>query len=140
MTSLQRMPRTQLLAITAVLILVAMVFANFLDIGGNDDGNESGVGGFLALSAFGIAVTALLLLVVVPRLGAGGGAALVFGVLAIITVVVFWSTLPFAFGAAALAASSPRDDQPAATGTHVKAGAALGLLAWLAALVLCVIG
>ena len=134
------MPRTRLLLIVSVLIVVAMAFANVIDVGGNDARDEDELVGFLSLSAFGIVVSALLLFVVVPRLRPGSP-ALVFGVLAIITTVIFWSALPFAFGAAAIAASSPRDDQPeAAGGAGLKAGAALGLLAWLAAFVFCIVG
>jgi hypothetical protein len=141
MNALQRMPRNQLLAITAVLILVAMMFANFLDIGGSDDGEDHGSAkDFVILSAIGIGLTVLLLYVVIPRLRSGN-VAVVFGVLALITLPVFWSTLPFVFGAAAIAASSPRDDQPTSDiAGGVKAAVILGLLAWAAGLLACIIG
>lgn len=139
MSSLQRLPRTQLLAGVAVIIVVAELFANFVDVG-DDDSDGGSVGEWLGLSAFGIAVAALLLLVVVPRLRRAGNAAVVLGVLALVTVVVFWSALPFAFGAAAIAASAPGDEQPTAAASSLKAGAALGVLAIVAAFVFCVIG
>jgi hypothetical protein len=139
MSSLQRLPRTQLLFVVAVIIVIAELFANLLDVGEND-ADEGSVGAWLGLSAFGIAVTALLLLYVVPRLRRGSP-AVVFGVLAIITLAIFWSALPFAFGAAAIAASAPGDEQPTtAAGGGLKAGAALGVLAIIAGFVFCIIG
>ena len=142
MNALQSMPRNRLLAITAVLILVAMLFANLLDVGGNvDDVDENGgATDFVILSAIGIGLTVLLLYVVIPRLRSGN-VAVVFGVLAIVTLVVFWSTLPFVFGAAAIAASSARDEQPESDlAGGVKAAVVLGLLAWAAGLLACIIG
>lgn len=138
MNRLQRIPRTQLLAAIAVIILVAELFANAIDVG-NTDAEESSVGGWLGLSAFGIAVTALLLFVVLPRIDAASlrTAAMVFAVLALVTNVVFWSALPFAFGAAGLAASAPVAAQP---GSDNVPAAALSALAIVAGFVFCVIG
>ena len=61
MSTLTRMPRTQLLAAMAVVILVAELFANAII-----SGNDADVGGWIGLSAFGIAVMLLLVLVAVP--------------------------------------------------------------------------
>jgi hypothetical protein len=62
---------------------------------------------------------------------------MVFAVLALVTTVAFWSALPFAFGAAALAASAPPADEPA---SGVPPAAALGALAIVAAFAFCIIG
>ena len=64
MSTLTRMPRTHLLLVTSVIILVAMLFAHV--IGLSDEVDEEGsVGSFIGLSIFAIAVTAVLLLVAV---------------------------------------------------------------------------
>ena len=143
MTSLTRLPRTQLLVLISLVIIVAALFANVVDVGNNDESSEGSVGGWIGLSAFGIAVTALLVLVAVPRLDGSQRrtAVLGFGIAALVTVVVFWSTLPFAFGAAALAAAAPGDDDvegeaPAPS----SAGVIIALLGMVAGFVLCVIG
>ena len=143
MTTFTRMPRTQLLVLMSIVIVIAALFANIVDVGNNDEDASGSVGAWVAMSLVGIALTTLLLLVVVPRLRADQRrtAVLGFGVAAVVTVVVFWSTLPFALAAAALAAAGPADDPvegdaPAPS----SAGVILALLAVAAAFVLCVVG
>ena len=138
MEALTRIPRTQLLVVTSVVILAAMFFANSMY-----DGDDSDLGGWLGLSAFGIALTVLLLLVVVPRIPREHqrNAVLGFGIGAVVTLVIVWSTLPFALGAAALYAAGPGEvqvegEKPA----PVTAGVILALLAWIAGFVACIIG
>ena len=142
MSTFTRMPRTQLLVLTSVLIVVAELFANLINVG--DEVDESGdVGGFIALSVFGVALTALLLLVVVPRIPRQNRrtAVLAFGIAAVVFCLVFWSAIPFALGAAALYAAGPGEEQiPEQGEAQATAGVLLALLAWLAALVLCIIG
>jgi len=142
MATFTRMPRQQLLILTAVIIVVAMLFANVVGVG--DDVDEEGSwGGFVGLSIFGIAVTAVLLLVVVPRIPPHQRrtAVLAFGGAAVVTVAVFWSALPFAFGAAALHAAGPGDERiPGEGDAPATAGVLLALLAIVGAFVLCVIG
>jgi hypothetical protein len=138
MSTLTRMPRTQLLVAMAAVILIAELFANEI-IGGND----ADVGGWVGLSVFGIAVMALLVLVVVPRVAPGQRRSWVLGlgVAAIITCAVFWSALPFAFAAAAFAAATPGEEHPGEAGpAPVSAGVILAALATLAAFVLCIVG
>ena len=92
---------------------------------------------------FGIALSAVLLLVAVPRLpdDMRGTAVLGFGIGAVVTCLAFWSTLPFALGIAAIAAAGPGDDTPEGTGAAPStAGVLLAVLAIVAAFVLCVIG
>jgi hypothetical protein len=138
MSTLTRMPRTQLLVAMAVVILIAELFANEI-IGGSD----SDVGGWVGLSVFGIAVMALLVLVVVPRVAPDQRRSWILGlgVTAIITCAVFWSALPFAFAAAAFAAAAPGEEHPGESGpAPVSAGVILAALATLAAFVLCIVG
>jgi hypothetical protein len=124
----------------SVLIVIAELFANSIVLGGDED---SSVGGWVGLSLFGVALTAVLLLVVVPKLPREQRrtAVLGFGIGAVVTCAVFWSTLPFALGAAAIAAAGPRDDTPEGTEPAPSAaGVLLGVLAIAAAFVLCLIG
>lgn len=112
-------PPLRLLGATALVIVVAELFAN--------DAEPLGT---IVLSAFGIAVAATLLLVVLPRVDprAHGILAASFALTALVTCVAFWSALPFAFGAAAIAASE-RPTAPAAL---------LGAFALVVALVFCI--
>ena len=137
MSTITRMPRTQLLVVMAVLILIAELFANEI-IGGND----ANVGGWIGLSLFGIAVMALLVLVGVPRIPAGSRRTWVlgFGVAAVILCAVFWSALPFAVAAAAFVAAAPGEEHPGETGPAPSAGVILAALATVAAFILCIVG
>jgi hypothetical protein len=59
----------------------------------------------------------------------------------VVTCLVFWSTLPFALGIAAIAAAAPDDDSPEGTApAPTTAGVLLAALAIVAAFVLCLIG
>jgi hypothetical protein len=130
----------KLLIGTSVLILIAELFANNIVAGGEDDPN---VGGWIGLSLFGIALTAVLLLVVVPRLPREHRRTVVLGlgIAAVVTCAVFWSAIPFALGAAAMAGAGPQDDSPHGTDPAPStAGVLLGGLAIVAAFVLCLAG
>jgi hypothetical protein len=134
-----RLPRTQLLVLISIVIAVAELFANSI-IG---DSGESDVGGWVGLSLFGIALSAVLLLVVVPRLSGDDRRwwVLGFGGGAVLTCVIFWSAIPFALGAAALAAATPGDDEPEGNAPAPStAGVLLALLAIVAAFILCIVG
>jgi hypothetical protein len=140
-TSLTRIPRVNLLIGISIVIVIAMIFANGI-IGASEDDQRS-VGGFIGFSVFGIAVSAVLLLYAVPRLPADTRrtAVLGFGIAAIVLCVVFWSTLPFALGIAAIAAAGPGDDSPHGTKpAPTTAGVLLGALAIVAAFILCIVG
>jgi hypothetical protein len=140
MTTFTRLPRTTLLIAISVIILIAELFAN--EIVAGDEGDDD-VGGWIGLSLFGIAVAAVLVLVVVPRLRGPGrrNAVLAFGIAAVVLCVIFWSALPFALGAAALAAAGPGDDSPEGEAdAPSSAGVILALLAIVAAFVLCLVG
>ena len=142
MATFTRMPRTQLLLVTSAVIVVAALFANVIGVG--DSSDEAGsVGSWIGISIFGIAVTALLLLVVVPKLPREHrrNAVLGFGIAAVVTLAIFWSTLPFAFGAAALHAAGPGEERVEEEGAApATAGVVLALLAFVGGLVLSVVG
>lgn len=137
MSELTRMPRTQLMVITAAIILIAELFANNIVSGDAD------IGGWIGLSAFGIAVMLLLVLVLVPRIPPASRRSwtLGLGVAAIITCAVFWSALPFAVGAATLASAAPGEEHPGESGeASASAGVILAALAYVVAFVLCIVG
>jgi hypothetical protein len=133
MSTVTRMPRTQLLIVMAAVIVIAELFANSI----------SDVGGWLGLSLFGIAVLLLLVLVLVPRIPADQRRAwtLGLGVAAVVTCAVFWSALPFALAAATFAMATPGEEHPGETGeASASAGVILAALAAVAAFVFCIIG
>ncbi len=141
MTTLTRLPRTTLLIAISIVIVIAMLFANGVVFA--DAETNSSTGGFIGFSLFGIALSAVLLLYAVPRLpdDMRRTAVLAFGGAAVVTCVVFWSTLPFALGIAAIAAAGPGDDTPEGTDPAPStAGVLIGALAIVAAFLLCVIG
>jgi hypothetical protein len=138
-TTFTRVPRLTLLIATSVLILIAELFANFVIAPGLQ---QTSVGGWIGYSVFGIAVTAVLLLVAVPRIPRENRTMFVlgFGIAAIVTCAIYRTALPFAFGAAALAAAAPGDDSPEGSGAAPStAGVLLGCLAIVAAFVLSLI-
>jgi hypothetical protein len=106
--SVRRLTHRQLLAGTAVLILVGLALAYLTDITGNEEDFKADVAGFLIVSLVMIGVAAFLLLWLVPREEAQPGAqrpartSLILGVLALITLIGFWTGLPFALGVPAL--------------------------------------
>jgi len=137
MSTLTRMPRTQLLTAMALVIVIAELFANGI-ISGDAD-----VGGWISLSLFGIAVMLLLVLVLVPRIAPDQRRAwtLGLGIAAVVTCAVFWSALPFALAAATFAMAAPGEEHPGETGeASASAGVILAALATIAAFVLCIVG
>jgi len=137
MSTVTRMPRTQLLIVMAAVIVIAELFANSIVSGDAD------VGGWLSLSLFGIVVMLLLVLVLVPRIPADQRRnwTLGLGVAAVITCAVFWSALPFALAAATFALAAPGEEHPGETGpAPASAGIILAALATVAAFVFCIIG
>ncbi len=140
-TSLTRIPRTTLLIAISVVIVIAMLFANGVVLADPEDNRSTG--GFIGTSLFGIALSAVLLLVAVPRLPEDMRqiAVLGFGIAAVVMCLVFWSALPFALGIAAIAAAAPGDDSPEGTApAPTTAGVLLAALAIVAAFVLCIVG
>jgi len=140
-TSLTRTPRPTLLIGISIVIVIAMLFANGIVI--EDGADERSVSGFIGFTLFGVALSAVLLLVAVPRVPREHRttAVLAFGIAAVVTCVVFWSTLPFEFGIAAIAAAGPGDDTAEGVAPAPStAGVLLGMLAIIAAFVLCLVG
>jgi hypothetical protein len=90
-----------------------------------------------------MAVMAVLVLVVVPRIPADARRnwVLGFGIAAVVLCAVFWSALPFAVAAAAFAAAAPGEENPGEEGeARASAGVILAALATVAAFILCIVG
>jgi hypothetical protein len=164
--SIRRLTPPQLLLGAAALIVVGLLFA-YLDLGGNDD--DSDVAGFVIVTLVAIAISAFLVLWLVPREEAQAGAhrpartSLILGILAFLTLIGFWTGLPFALGVPALylgavgqararegltaaEPGAPGRTTPAETpsertgGGEALAGTVLGALAMVLGLLLCITG
>lgn len=148
MDALRTLSRQTLAAATAGLIYAALLLAYVLDVTNNEAG-KGDVVGWLIVSTVASVIAAVLLLRLVPasesnRDGSNKPArqALILAVLSVITFIVFWTGLPFAFGVPALAlAATGRARAPQeGRGGEATAATVLAALAIVAALALCVAG
>jgi hypothetical protein len=126
--------------VCAVLLLIGMPI-------GYLPGSTGDVIGLIALSLFSLALMAWIVLWLVPRARAGAPdraarTALILGGLSLVTVLVFWTGIPFAPGAGAIALGLSLRESPAASGERGKATAAvaLGALAVVASFVVLLVG
>jgi hypothetical protein len=107
MASIRRLSKQQLIVAVAVLATIGNVFAYLLDVSGNDEGSAD-IGGFIIVTLIAIGIAALLILWLVPRelsqrdTGRAARSALILAALAFVTLVAFWTALPFALGVPAL--------------------------------------
>ena len=120
-------------ALSAVIAIGALAFANFVS-----EGENGGVGPFIVTSVIAVVAAAILFGRVVPSSIDGprsARVALVLAALALLTGVVFWSGLPQVIGPAAivLGLAAPRNGESVAA-------IAIGTIAYVASLVACVIG
>jgi hypothetical protein len=102
--------------------------------------------GLIVLTIVSLALIAWLVPQFVPRErarmpGRAGRTALIFGVLAFLGIAVFWTGLPFPFGATALALGlSTREAGPGGARGQATAGVILGGVGVLASFVLLLVG
>jgi hypothetical protein len=110
-------------AFAAALALAALAVANF--VGAED---ENGGGGPFAVTAlFAVALVAALFWWYIPRAERPGVAGVAVGVLAVVSLLAFWSGLPFVLGpAATLLGTLARNREARSAG---GAAIALGVLA-----------
>jgi hypothetical protein len=143
MEALRTLSRRTLTAVTAVLIFAALAFGYL----SNDE--EGDVLSWLIVSAVASVIAALMLMRFVPATesdpdGANKPArrALILGVLSVVTIVIFWTGLPFALGVPALAlAATGRARAPQeGHGGQATAAAILAALAIVLAIVACIAG
>jgi hypothetical protein len=145
MEALRTLSRRTLAAATAVLIFAALAFGYL----SNDDDSEGDVVGWLIVGAVASVIAALLLMRFVPATesdpdGANKPArrALVLSLLAVVTIAIFWTGLPFALGVPALAlAATGRARAPQeGHGGQATAAAVLAAFAIVLAIVACITG
>ena len=124
--------RTGIAAASVALAIVLLAIGAY---GGDDDDT----GYFLIASAIAIAVAVLLFWVIVPRMRRPGLGGLVIGILAVISLAVFWLGLPtpLAGAAAVLGLAARESGSEAGKGTVALALAAIAVVA---AVVFAVIG
>lgn len=118
----------------AFVTLVALAIANFVSV---DAGEQGGGSEFVISAAISLAVAAALFGWYIPRAGRPAGGGLVTGLLALASVAVFWSGLPFVLGAAGAVlgwTGRARDEKPVAT-----AALLIGVLAFVLGVVAVVI-
>ncbi|HEX6712634.1 MAG TPA: hypothetical protein VF066_04585 [Thermoleophilaceae bacterium] len=138
---LRTTPRTTILAVTAAILVISTACGYWLVAGGDDE-----VVGWIIVSVVGTLIAAGLLLRFVPATEAETDGnvparrALVLGIVALITCVVFWTGLPIVIGipALVLAAEGRARDATYGQGTEATAGAILAGFAVLATTVLLV--
>jgi hypothetical protein len=144
METLRQTPRRTILIVGAVLLWVSMAFGYWLNVG--DDDKE--VVAWLVVCAVGTLIMAFLLLRFVPDTEAEADdnpparRALVLGIVALVTCIVFWTGLPIVIGipALVLAAEGRARAGTYDGGAEATAGAVLGGFAALATIVLLVTG
>src|SRR3954452_8747975 len=142
MERLRQTPRTTLLAITVVAIAFALAFGYWI---GEDDPDYVG---WIIATAVGSLVAAGLLLrfVAATEAESDGNAparrAVVLGVVALVTLVVFWLGIPIAIGVAALVLGIEGRAREATyrQGGEATAGAVLGAFAVLVGFILPISG
>jgi hypothetical protein len=146
MEALRTISRRTLAAATAVLIFAALGFAYVVGVSDDEEGD---VVGWLIVSALASLIAAALLLRFVPASESDPDGdnkparhALILGVLSLVTIVVFWTGLPFALGVPALAlAATGRGRAPQqGHGGQATAAAVLAALAIVLSIVVCITG
>ena len=129
-TTMSRIQDERLTGVLALVLAIgAMAYANFA--AGGDNG---GAGPFAVTTVVCAIVAALVFGRVVPSVSGSAAPAIWLAVLAVLTVLAFWSGLPIVLGIAALAAGA-RSGSGAGTAAGV-----VGVLAAAAATVACIIG
>ena len=124
--------RTGIAAASVALAIVLLAIGAY---GGDDDDTSY----FLVASAIAIAVAVVLFWGIVPRITRPGLGGLVIGILAVVSIAVFWLGLPspLAGAAAVLGLAARESGSEAGKGT---AALVLAAIAVVAAVVLALIG
>lgn len=148
MEVLRRTPRRTLAIATAVLITVFELIG-VLEIVNGDEGADTDWVGWIVISVVASLIAAAMLLRFVPATESEpdddnkpAKRGLVIAVLALLTVAVFWTALPYAFGVPALVLAAEGRARAATYGHNAEATAAAVIagFAILATMVLDVIG
>ncbi len=120
---------------TAGLAAAGLAVAAVVIVAGNWDvqpGENGGTGPALATAAFCLVVAGILVGIVVPRTRRPGRTALVLGILAVLSLVAFWSGVTPVIAAAAVAVpTDPRTpDRRVTIGRALGVAATVLVLAW----------
>jgi hypothetical protein len=137
-------PRDRSIVLVCGLLLLVGMPIGWLAGGDNSAGD---VIGLIVAVAISLSLMVWLVTRLVPRLRVDAPSratrnALILGILAVIVGLLFWTGLPFAFGAAAVALglSLQRSVPPSAGRGRATAAVVLGAIAVVAAFVLLLIG
>jgi hypothetical protein len=114
--------RTAVLAATGLAVAAVVIVAGNWDV---QPGENGGTGPAIGTAAFCLVVAGILFGLVVPRTRRPGRTALVLGIVAVLSLVAFWSGVTPVIAAATLAV--PTD--PTAPDRRVTIGRALGVAA-----------
>ncbi len=140
-TAPSRTPLIAALGIAATAVLSAI--GTFWDATGNDDKSGSNHYGeyFFTLAADAVLMALVFGFVVRTARGQRAGVrSAVLGVLAVLTLIVFWSGAPCVLAAGAVATALIERDETGSWGKAGRTGLALACLAALAAAVFAFIG
>jgi hypothetical protein len=145
METLRHTPRTTILGVAVAINTIALAFGYWILV---DKGDDKEYLGWVIVSVVGALILAALLLRFVPATEAetDGNAparrALVLGVVALVTCVVFWTGLPIVVGVPALVLAAEGRARAATHGQggEATAGAVLAGFAILATIVLLITG
>jgi hypothetical protein len=102
-------------------------------------GEDDDTGYFVIACRIAIAVAFVLVWLILPRISRPGLGALIIGIVAVVTIAVFWLGLPTVIVAAAIALGLDARVNGKATGI-ATAGIALGAVAVVAHIVLAFVG
>jgi hypothetical protein len=124
--------RTGIAAASVALAIVLLAIGAY-------SGDDDDTGYFLVASAIAIAVAVVLFWGIIPRIRRPGLGGLIIGILAVVSLVVFWLGLPspLAGAAAVLGLAARESGSEAGKG---NAALVLAAIAIVAAVVLAVIG
>ena len=123
-------------SIALAAIILAVVLLAIGAYGGDDDNATTY---FIISSLIAIAVALVLFVLILPRIRRPGVGSLIIGIVAVVSIVVFWLGLPTVIGAAAIALGLGARERGAETGKGT-AGIVLGALAIVAHIVLAFVG
>lgn len=124
--------RTGIAAASVALAIVLVAIGAY-------SGNDDDTGYFLVASAITIAVAVVLFWGIVPRITRPGFGGLIIGILAVVSLVVFWLGLPSPLAGAATVLGLDARERGSEAGKG-NAGLALAAIAVVAAVVLALIG
>lgn len=135
-----RLPLLATIAVALSSVLAAI--GTFWDLTDNESGEGGSVGEYLTVVGIIVVVTTIVFGLVARNAERGnpGRRALVLGVLAAASIVVFWAGLPTVLAAGAAACALTERDQSRSFSTASVAALSLAAIATAAAVVLAITG